>query len=179
MTSKPAVLRFNSSIERRDGVLTFSLPAPVSQKVAVLDKLEGTIGGHPFRATPLRDDTGVYIRLNAAMQRRSAATVGDKIAVAILGPEPIPEPPTDLATAFSDSPEAAEVWDGLTVLGQRDWIRWIEDAKKPETRARRVTRTVSQLEDGKRRACCVDVNSFMMCRIKEDDDERRAKGPTA
>ena len=61
------------------------------------------------------------------------------------------------------------------MLGQRDWIRWIEDAKKPETRARRVTRTVSQLEDGKRRACCVDVNSFMMCRIKEDDDERRAK----
>ena len=60
------------------------------------------------------------------------------------------------------------MWDELTPMGRRDWVRWIEGAKKPETRERRVRRTVDQLAEGKRRACCVNVYEYMLDRVEED-----------
>jgi uncharacterized protein YdeI (YjbR/CyaY-like superfamily) len=59
------------------------------------------------------------------------------------------------------------VWDDLT-FGRLDWVRWIEAARKPETRARRVQRTVEQLAEGKRRACCVNVYEYMLERIQDE-----------
>jgi uncharacterized protein YdeI (YjbR/CyaY-like superfamily) len=59
------------------------------------------------------------------------------------------------------------LWMDLTSDGHHIWIRWIESAKKPETRARRVTRTVDQLSSGKRRPCCVNVYEFMLRRVHE------------
>jgi hypothetical protein len=61
------------------------------------------------------------------------------------------------------------LWDDLTTMGRRDWVHWVESAKQPETRARRVTRTVEQLSSGKRRACCVNVYEYMLCRIQESE----------
>ncbi|MBV8460504.1 MAG: YdeI/OmpD-associated family protein, partial [Candidatus Eremiobacteraeota bacterium] len=55
----------------------------------------------------------------------------------------------------------------LTRLGRLDWMRWINSAKTPETRARRVRRTVEQLSSGKRRPCCVNFYEFMLHRVGE------------
>ncbi len=88
--------------------------------------------------------------------------------IAILGAEPEPNIPADLRNAFSGAPKAKAVWNELTIMGRRDWIRWIELAKTLETRARRVKRTVEQLSEGKRRACCVNVYEFMLCRMDEE-----------
>ena len=63
------------------------------------------------------------------------------------------------------------MWKDLTKLGRQDWVRWIESAKSPETRARRVTRTIDQLAEGKRRACCVNVYEYMLNRVEEDEAE--------
>jgi uncharacterized protein YdeI (YjbR/CyaY-like superfamily) len=64
------------------------------------------------------------------------------VKLAILGPEPEPTAPADLQVAFGSSDKAKTLWEDLTAIGRRDWIRWIESAKTPETRARRVRRTV-------------------------------------
>lgn len=162
-TSKPAVLRFSARVEG-DVVM---IPAAVSRQLRGMPKVEGTVNGHPFRArvTPCGDEYELHI--NQSMHRRASQTGESEFA--LLGPEPDPVPPADLQTEFDQSPEAVENWRKLTTLGQRDWLRWIDDTNKPETRARRIARTIEQLSEGKRRACCVDVNGFMMCRIREDE----------
>ncbi len=62
--------------------------------------------------------------------------------------------PTDLRTALISTPEALIAWEDITPLARNEWICWIEDAKKPETRTHRIERTRTELTTGKRRPCC-------------------------
>ena len=166
--SEPAVLRFNAQLNGSGALL--DVPTAVDEKLRDMPKVEGTINGHPFRAALEPNPSGGRrLKVNKAMRRGSGADEGDTVELAILGPEPDPKPPADLKKAFASSPEAQTVWEELTTMGRQDWVRWIESAKKPETRARRVTRTVDQLSEGKRRACCVNVYEYMLDRVEEDE----------
>ena len=60
----------------------------------------------------------------------------------------------DLQTAVRADPELFALWEGLTALGRNEFICWIEDAKQPSTRQRRIARTCDELREGKRRPCC-------------------------
>lgn len=172
----PSVFRFKARLLRHpktaktDSGALLNFPKWVSKKFPSrgTTKVEGTINGHPFRAA-LEAGTsgGHWLRVNKAMSEGAGADAGDTVQLAILGPEPEPTVPTDLRVAFDTSRAAKTLWEDLTPTGRRDWIRWIESAKKPETRARRVTRTVEQLSEGKRRPCCVNVYEFMLCRVQE------------
>jgi hypothetical protein len=165
---KPAVLRFDARLNGSGSLL--DVPKAVSTKLRDMPKVEGTINGHPFRAAlEHKPSGGGRLKVNKAMRRGAGVDDGDTVELAILGPEPEPKPSADLQAAFTSSPEAKTVWEELTTMGRRDWIRWIESAKKPETRARRVTRTVDQLSEGKRRACCVNVYEYMLNRVEEDE----------
>ena len=64
------------------------------------------------------------------------------------------EMPDDLRGALAGNATALEAWLGITPLARNEFICWIEDAKKPETRERRIRRTQEELEDGMRRPCC-------------------------
>lgn len=65
--------------------------------------------------------------------------------------------PTDLRKALTAAPAASAAWGDLTPIARRDFISWIESAKQAETRKKRIARTCSMLEDGKRRPCCYAV----------------------
>lgn len=65
--------------------------------------------------------------------------------------------PEDFKKALRAHPKAQAAWNGLTPIAHRDFVSWIESAKKPETRTRRVDKAWSMLEAGKRRPCCYAV----------------------
>ena len=60
----------------------------------------------------------------------------------------------DVAKALSASPEIIELWEAITPIARNEFLCWIENAKHDETRARRITRTVEELLEGKKRPCC-------------------------
>ena len=62
--------------------------------------------------------------------------------------------PADLADALLSIEEAQSAWEDITPLARNEWICWVEEAKKPETRANRIERTKIELITGKRRPCC-------------------------
>jgi len=62
--------------------------------------------------------------------------------------------PADLRKALTSDPMALAAWEDITPLARNEWLCWIESAKKPETRSRRIERTRTELVDGKRRPCC-------------------------
>ena len=173
---RPPVLRFEAQLfqhpkmAKTDFQTLLNVPEWVSKQFPSrgMTKVEGTINGHPFRAALEPNTSGSHwLRVNKAMLKGAGAHPGDTVRLAILGPEPEPTVPADLWVALTASHEAKTLWEDLTTMGRRDWVRWIESAKQPETRTRRVTRTVEQLSSGKRRACCVNVYEFMLCRIQE------------
>lgn len=62
--------------------------------------------------------------------------------------------PPDMQKALVADRTALAVWQGITPLARNEFICWVENAKHIETRARRVRRTVEELNEGKRRPCC-------------------------
>jgi hypothetical protein len=60
----------------------------------------------------------------------------------------------DLQNALRSEPSLLSLWEGLTPLGRNEFICWVEDAKQPKTRQRRIERTCDELREGKKRPCC-------------------------
>ena len=65
-----------------------------------------------------------------------------------------PKLPADLRKVPVASARTKAQWDDLTPIGRRDFVSWIESAKQPQTRKRRVESVPSRLASGKRRPCC-------------------------
>ena len=76
------------------------------------------------------------------------------------GEESEPRVPTDLRKALAATPMAKAQWSDLTPIAHRDFISWIDSAKQPETRRRRIERACSMLAAGKRRPCCYSIVSL-------------------
>lgn len=60
----------------------------------------------------------------------------------------------DLREAMEANAETLSLWQSLTPLGRNEFICWVEDAKQPTTRERRIKRACEELREGKRRPCC-------------------------
>jgi uncharacterized protein YdeI (YjbR/CyaY-like superfamily) len=73
------------------------------------------------------------------------------------GEESEPNVPTDLRKALAAAPSVDARWKDLTPLARRDFIGWIDSAKQPETRKRRIETLGSRLAAGKRRPCCYAI----------------------
>jgi uncharacterized protein YdeI (YjbR/CyaY-like superfamily) len=61
------------------------------------------------------------------------------------------EAPADLAAQLATNPKAAAYFAKLAYTHQREYVRWLEGAKKPETRAKRLAEAVVMLSQGRKR----------------------------
>jgi hypothetical protein len=64
------------------------------------------------------------------------------------------ELPEDLRGALIADETALGAWEDITPLARNEFICWVEDAKRPATRERRIRRTAEELREGMRRPCC-------------------------
>ncbi len=62
--------------------------------------------------------------------------------------------PADFKKAIVGSPKVYELWETITPLARNEWICWVEEAKKEETRKRRIQVGLSKMSSGMRRPCC-------------------------
>ena len=56
----------------------------------------------------------------------------------------------DIVGALAANAGAKSFFDGLPTFYRKNYIRWIESAKRPETRARRIGEMMALLAEGKR-----------------------------
>lgn len=59
--------------------------------------------------------------------------------------------PADLAAALAERDGAPARFAAFPPSAQRDYVEWIEEAKRPATRARRIAEAAQWIADGKRR----------------------------
>ena len=83
-------------------------------------------------------------RLNEAGPRKRTAS--PKTAA-----RPIPEVPDDLREALAANGAARTTFEGFPPSHRREYLEWIVEAKRPETRARRVAQAVEWMAEGKGR----------------------------
>lgn len=110
-------------------------------------RVKGTINGHPFTTSAQPGREGQYIiSVNAETRRLLNVVPGEKVEV-VLEPstEPAPEPavPLDLVKALHGREGAEDAFAKLPPSHRKRYIEWVAGAKRPQTRASRVTRTVA------------------------------------
>lgn len=59
--------------------------------------------------------------------------------------------PQDLQAAIDGAPAAKATWDAFPPSCKREYVEWVTEAKRDETRARRLEQTIAQLNEGKKR----------------------------
>ena len=66
-------------------------------------------------------------------------------------PKPAPEAPPDLAAALNKNARAKATFDAFAPGQKREYIEWLLEAKRDETRQKRLAQAVEWLAEGKRR----------------------------
>lgn len=124
-----------------------------------LVSVSGSLNGIAFSATLEPDGQGGHwLKVNNALMAQSGIAPGDVVQIELAPVEVEPEPvvPSGLSAALDHMPAAKDVWNSLTPVARRDWIHWMNSAKKEETRLKRMESACDMLAKGKRRPCCFD-----------------------
>jgi bacteriocin resistance YdeI/OmpD-like protein/uncharacterized protein DUF1905 len=116
--------------------------------------LQGTLEGHPFwvSAQPMGDGNH-WVTVNRQM-RAEMGLVGDEEVEAVFvradGPPEL-SIPAELDRAFESRGDARELFDRMSHNHRKEYIRWVSEAKRPETRSRRAGEAVERIvaTDGK------------------------------
>jgi hypothetical protein len=112
--------------------------------------VRGTVNGTDFRTT-VAVYGGVYlIGFNKELRERAGIAIGDEVGVTLeLDDEPrTVELPPALKDALDRDAQAKAAYEGLTYTHRREYAEWIAEAKRDETRERRVGKAVEMLRDG-------------------------------
>jgi hypothetical protein len=130
----------------RDGGTCF-VPVPFDPK-AVFGKVRApvrvTLKGYTYRSTIAAMGGGVCVPLRRSHREAAGLEGGETIAVTLeldTGKREV-KPPPDLVKALKAAPPAWERWRDLSFSHQREFVEAITEARKPETRARRVAGAV-------------------------------------
>ena len=59
-------------------------------------------------------------------------------------------PPADLRRLLDENAKAATLFETLSFTHRREYVTWILEAKKPETRAARLSKTIQMLSTGRK-----------------------------
>lgn len=112
----------------------------------------GTINGHRVRGPLQQDRDGFVLALGPAFQRDAQLDLGADVEVELSpeGPQ-LEDLSSDFRDAIRDAPDARTFFESLPTFYRKNYVRWVEDAKRPETRARRITEAVEQLKNKQRR----------------------------
>jgi hypothetical protein len=114
--------------------------------------VRGTVNGHPFRTTVAVYDGVPYLGFRREVREAAGIELGQTVAIELQRDDDprVVEPPAELAAALAGDPEAAAAWERLSFTHQREHAEAIEEAKREETRVRRVERTLEMLRKGSR-----------------------------
>lgn len=119
------------------------------KRVKVIASIEGEI----YRGTLVRMGGPSHLLLVLKeIRQKIGKTFGDEIEVVL---EEDTEPrqvimPADFQAALEAQPEAQAFFAGLSYTHQKEYVRWIEEAKRQQTRLSRLSRAIDLLLQGKR-----------------------------
>lgn len=141
--------RFKVKVTQDDDTTACGIELPFDPK-GVWGKVRmpvvAKINAHSFRTTVCSMGGAFWIPLNKE-NREAAGTIAGKVVEVVLTPDGEPrvvKAPKDLLAVLRKTGTLA-AWETLSFTHQREHVEAIEEAKKPETRARRIERAVEMV----------------------------------
>jgi Bacteriocin-protection, YdeI or OmpD-Associated/Domain of unknown function (DUF1905) len=148
-----AAKRFTVELERVGKTATmFRVPFDLKEAFGrARPPVAVTIRGHTWRTTPGVYDGVGHIVVNRSVKSATGVDAGDRVRVRIeLDAKPrTVRVPADLRDALADDAAAKNAFARLSYTHRREYVEWIAEAKRPETRARRVAGTVERVRESR------------------------------
>lgn len=148
-----AAKRFTVELERVGKTATmFRVPFDLKEAFGrARPPVRITIRGHTWRTTPGVYDGVGHVVVNRAVKAAAEVDAPDRVRVTMeLDTDArTVTVPRDLRAALEEDPEVKATFVGMSFTHRREYVEWIEDAKRPETRARRIAATVERVRSGK------------------------------
>lgn len=126
----------------------FAIPLPFDPR-AVFGKMNApvvvTVGGHSYRSTITNMGGSPWIPFRKSNRDAAAIEAGITVEVEVTldVAERTVDLPDDLAEALAAIPGGREAWDKASFTHRREYVESLVDAKKPETRAKRLEKAVA------------------------------------
>ncbi|TJY41404.1 hypothetical protein E5161_13415 [Cohnella pontilimi] len=139
-----------------DGLLWMCYPKGTSKLKTDINRDTGwkTVSDAGWEGVSLisLDDTWSSMRFRplAAVGKTRRSPAERRAAVSSEPSKPL-EVPDDLRAALDAEPEASSFFDNLAPSHKKEYVSWIVEAKKAETRSARVAKTVEKLRQGLKR----------------------------
>jgi hypothetical protein len=151
----PSSHTFRAKIEDAGGGGAFvSVPFDVEQAFGKKRvKVLATIEGVPYRGSMVRMGSECHLLpVLKEIREQIGKTFGDEIEVTV---EEDTQPrqivvPDDLRLALEAEPAAYTFFEKLSYTHQKEYVRWVEEAKRAETRLSHIQKTIEMLKQGKR-----------------------------
>jgi len=145
MMAEPQRYKWTPSNDRPETM--FAIPVPFDPK-AVFGKARApvivTINGHSYRSTIAHMGGPCFVPLRESHREAAGVEAGVEVEVtlALDGEVRTVDVPDDLAAALEAIPQGRETWDKASFTHRREYVEALLDAKKPETRARRLEKAL-------------------------------------
>ncbi|HLO31868.1 MAG TPA: YdeI/OmpD-associated family protein [Anaerolineales bacterium] len=146
---------FTAVIKNADGGGAFiEVPFDVEKEFgSKRPKIKALIEGVPYRGILTRMGTECHILgVRKEIREQTGKTFGDEVTV-IVEPDTQPriiEVPADLKKVLKMEKEAKAFFEKLSYTHQKEYVTWITEAKKDETRQNRIARIIEMLKKGKK-----------------------------
>ncbi len=133
----------------RDGSMCF-VPVPFDPK-SVFGKVRApvrvSLNGYTYRSTIAAMGGTVCIPLRRSNREAAGLEGGEtlEVEIALDTDKRVVTAPRDLVQALKARPPAWERWRELSFTHQREYAEAIREARKPETRARRIAEAVRKI----------------------------------
>lgn len=128
----------------------FAVPEIFGTKARV--PVHGTINGFPFRSSLCNMGDGHRMVVNKSLRTGAKCKAGDVVDIVLERDRAnrVAEVPEYLKKVIAADRAAKTTWDSLSFTHQKEWVRAIEEAKKPETRQARIQKMLDAMKAGKR-----------------------------
>ncbi len=143
--------RFRTKLEGSDeSAATYAL-VPASTMAALEGRtrvpVRVTVNGISWRTTICNMGAGPMIGVTAAVRKAAGIERGDWIALDV--ERDTHERTVGVPADFAKALRAAErrAFDTMSYTHRKEYVQWIEDAKKPETRFRRIEKAREKLRE--------------------------------
>ncbi|MEW6735003.1 MAG: YdeI/OmpD-associated family protein [Acidobacteriota bacterium] len=147
------IQRFKADIAKSGNRTIIIIPFNPNDVWGVKERhyITGSINGCTIRGCLDSNGTQYFLSLGAAWRRDNSLDDGAKVDV-VLSPEgpQIERLAPDIAEALEAEPQAKTFFEGLATFYRNGYIKWIESAKRVETRAARIKEMVELLKAGKK-----------------------------
>lgn len=113
--------------------------------------VKATINGYTWRSTVAVMGGEYWLGVSKEVRRNAGCEAGEEVDLTLEldTEERVLEVPADFSAALDAEPEARRFFDSLSYSNRRRFTYSIDDAKTPETRQRRIEKSVAQLREGK------------------------------